>query len=366
VTFCGILPTYTLADCTSSTILSNGERYEKLNKTIMAKRGGQVPVSFDSIDGAQVHFTATNMTFEGMPTSVQFHYSTTPDGFLDLYTAGLIAIAPLLAVSGNSPFVYGQLGWRESRIALFTNGTTPERFIFGERWPQNVEELFREILDFPPLLEEKIGPSNFDIDRLPSMCSHRSTVWNWLRACYGYDEQHGPHLRTEMRVLGAGPTELDMVANAALYYGLTTRLMSTGTLLRQNVPFESIKNNFFNAAREGLESQLTWIDGTKYETSNLIAMLLPMAKEGLVELGVPAGDADFYLSVIQARVERKQTGADWMSRSLEQLKTERSDLPNDSHLAYLVQAMIVNQTKSRTDGAFHPVAHWELASYTNQ
>jgi hypothetical protein len=44
-------------------------------------------------------------------------------------------------------------------------------------------------------------------------------VWRWNRAIY--DPASGGHLRIEMRALPAGPTVIDMLANAAFLIGLS-------------------------------------------------------------------------------------------------------------------------------------------------
>ena len=54
--------------------------------------------------------------------------------------------------------------------------------------------------------------------KLTELRMHNGTVWRWNRPVY--DVVDGlPHLRVENRVLPAGPTVVDMVANAAFFYG---------------------------------------------------------------------------------------------------------------------------------------------------
>ena len=55
---------------------------------------------------------------------------------------------------------------------------------------------------------------------------HNGTVWRWNRPVY--DVQAGcPQLRIENRVLPSGPTAVDMVANAAFYYGLVRAIVDS-------------------------------------------------------------------------------------------------------------------------------------------
>jgi hypothetical protein len=51
------------------------------------------------------------------------------------------------------------------------------------------------------------------VPALEELRLHQGTVWRWNRAIY--DPAEGGHLRIEMRALPAGPTVIDMLANAA-------------------------------------------------------------------------------------------------------------------------------------------------------
>ena len=53
---------------------------------------------------------------------------------------------------------------------------------------------------------------------------HNGAIWRWVRPLIGFDADGHAHMRLEQRVLPSGPTVLDMVANAAFYYGLVHAL----------------------------------------------------------------------------------------------------------------------------------------------
>jgi hypothetical protein len=53
---------------------------------------------------------------------------------------------------------------------------------------------------------------------------HNGTIWRWNRMLIGFDERAAPHLRVEQRVMPAGPSIIDMIANAAFYYGAVRML----------------------------------------------------------------------------------------------------------------------------------------------
>ena len=65
--------------------------------------------------------------------------------------------------------------------------------------------------------------------------------------------------------------------------------------------FEHARANLVAAARQGLGAQLTWLDGEERNATTLaLDHLLPLAAEGLDEVGVSAHDRDRYLEVVEA------------------------------------------------------------------
>ena len=147
-----------------------------------------------------------------------------------------------MAVGANSPFFFGRELWRETRIALFeqTTDTRPEelkaqgvrpRVWFGERWITSIFDLFEEnVRYFPallPVVEEEDPMAVFEsggAPRLQELRLHNGTIYRWNRPIYDISRGR-PHLRVENRVLPAGPTIVDTLANAAFYYGLVRVLI---------------------------------------------------------------------------------------------------------------------------------------------
>jgi hypothetical protein len=160
------------------------------------------------------------------------------------------------------------------------------------------------------------------VPRLDELRLHQGTVWRWNRAIY--DSGFGGHLRIEMRPLPAGPTVVDMAANAAFLLGLTLALApDAGTWTRQ-ILFARAHANFYDAARLGLEAELEWPGpGGRNErvgAAELVRRLLPEARRGLVEAEVDEAEADRLLKVIGDRAASGQTGAVWQRRTLAALE----------------------------------------------
>jgi hypothetical protein len=148
---------------------------------------------------------------------------------------------------------------------------------------------------------------------------HQGTVWPWNRAIY--DPADGGHLRIEMRALPAGPTVIDMLANAAFLIGLSLWLADQDERWTYALPFERADHNFYRAAQHGLSAQLTWPAWRPDQTrtvaaSDLVAESLPHARQGLLRAGVAAAEADRLLEIIAARVSSGQTGAVWQRGAL--------------------------------------------------
>ena len=118
----------------------------------------------------------------------------------------------------------------------------------------------------------------------------------------------------QTRVLPAGPTVTDMLANAAFLIGLTLWLAGRDERWTYAVPFERADHGFYRAAEHGLAAELSWPDGgadrvRTVPAAELVPELLPGAQQGLLDAGVAAAEADRLLGVIGARVASGQTGA---------------------------------------------------------
>jgi len=144
-------------------------------------------------------------------------------------------------------------------------------------------------------------------------------VWRWNRAIY--DPASGGHLRIEMRALPAGPTMIDMLANAAFLIGLTLSLASQDQQWTYALPFERADHGFHRAAQQGLSARLCWPAGPRDQmrtlpAAKLVAELVPAARQGLLQVGVAAAEADGLLEIISARAASGQTGAAWQRATL--------------------------------------------------
>ena len=372
----GILPTahqYHL----SLDNLTASPRYHELNRVMTKLRGGPYSILIKGIDELQI--THDNVMPEACCASFQVHFQVDPSNFAAVYNMAQMVTAPVLAAAANSPLLLGQRLWHETRIALFQHSVDerskshmvrnhPARVSFGDCWLDNsVIEIFREeIARFRVIMTAEVPEDSLQVLRrggIPSLMAlrlHNGTVWRWNRPCYGVIDGRA-HLRIEARAFPAGPTIVDEVANAAFFFGLLEGMTGEYRDIKKLVPFEDAKDNFFVAARHGLNAQFTWIGGRRVTATALILdQLLPLARAGLKQSGIDTSDIDRYLGTVEERVRRDRSGSQWALQSLASMGNLGS---REGRHRCLTAAMLQNQ---QVGG---PVHTWELArmpeSYTS-
>ncbi|MFE5487592.1 glutamate-cysteine ligase family protein [Streptomyces sp. NPDC056527] len=352
VVMIGILPTLSQNDLVFEN-LSAVDRYTLLNDQIVAARGEDFSLDIQGVE--RLTCTSTSIVPEAACTSVQLHLQVTPARFAAVWNAAQAVAAVQIAVGANSPFLFGRELWRESRPPLFQQATDtrpPElqaqgvrpRTWFGERWVDSAYDLFEENLRyFPPLLpicdeeDPLLVLDQGGVPRLQELVLHNGTVYRWNRPVYGWVDGV-PHLRVENRVLPAGPTVTDVVANAAFYYGLVRALAEEPRPVWKRLAFEDAAANFDVACRHGIEAELRWPrPGRSGGVSTVSAVrlvldeLLPLAASGLDAWHVEPADRDFYLGVIEERCRGRVNGASWQAETFR--RARESGLDREAALA---------------------------------
>ena len=317
----GTLPTIRETDLTLEN-MSPLKRYYALNTEVLRQRGG-IPLRID-IEGEEHLVTEHyDVMLEAATTSFQIHLKTPVSKVHRYFNASIMASAPVLAVAANAPFLFGKSLWAETRIPLFEQavdlkGTEAglRRVTFGSGYVQDslFEILVENAESYPALL-----PCLFDTP--PESYRHvqlqNGTLWRWNRPLIGFEESGRPHLRFETRGYPAGPTFLDMMANAAFHIGLVFYMVEHDWDREPALSFELAKRNFYAAARDGLLAKFAWPGKGEATAEELILReLLMAAREGLRIARVSPPDADLYLGIISARATTRQTGADWQRQAL--------------------------------------------------
>jgi gamma-glutamyl:cysteine ligase YbdK (ATP-grasp superfamily) len=336
----GILPTLSAGHMSPASLTPN-PRYQLLSDQILAARGEDIVIDIGGPE--RLRTTSDSIVPEAACTSTQLHTQVSPEDFPAYWNASQSIAGVQLALGANSPFLLGRELWRETRVPLFEQATDTRseelkvqgvrpRVWFGERWINSIFDLFEEnVRYFPallPVLEDEDPLAALESGRTPSLSElrlHNGTIYRWNRPVYDV-VQGTPHLRVENRVLPAGPTVADTMANAAFYFGLVRTLAEHERPLWSQMSFSAAEENFHVAARQGIEAKLYWPGlGQVPATELVVRRLLPMARAGLDEWGVLSDESDRLLGIIEQRCIVEQNGASWLAARFHDRAAESGD-----------------------------------------
>lgn len=378
----GILPTIRKTDLNLSNITPK-PRYRMLNDVLCNMRGEDNRLNIKGQD--ELIFTHDNVLIEACNTSFQVHFQVTPENFARYYNIAQAISGPLMALAANSPLLMGKRLWHETRIALFqqaidtrqankSNRELEPRVWFGNSWvKESVLELYQEdIARFRALFAQEITDDPFaaldkgEIPKLEALCLHNGTVYRWNRPCYGISKGK-PHLRIENRILPAGPTPIDAMANTAFYLGLLCGYEKEYGDITKLMDFKDAKSNFINASMHSMDTPFKWFNCKKYRCDELIREeMLPLAKQGLLDRGIDAADVNRYLEVIEGRVEKHQNGAIWMINGYNFVRDQ--GFKTDNANALLTSSMLHRQASGQPVHLWPEISVQELSAIkqTNQ
>ncbi|MBP6994735.1 MAG: glutamate--cysteine ligase [Phycicoccus sp.] len=338
----GILPTI-MPEHYEREWISDNNRYLALNDSIFVARGEDIYLDIEGPTGERIARYSDSIAPESACTSVQLHLQVEPATFAEHWNAAQAISAPQVALAANSPFFFGQRLHAETRIQLFTQATDTRpielknqgvrpRVFFGERWITSIFDLFEEnVRYFPALLAETSDEDPHaaleagSAPQLDELRLHNGTVYRWNRPIY--DVVGGkPHLRVENRVLPAGPTIADVLANAAFYYGAMRMLTTQDRPVWTKMSFPACAENFALAARDGIDARLYWPGFGEVPADELVLRhLLPLAHEGLTDWGVSQSVRDRFLGIIEGRCVTGVNGATWQTQAVERLEERGLD-----------------------------------------
>ncbi|MFN0176140.1 MAG: glutamate-cysteine ligase family protein [Saprospiraceae bacterium] len=371
IILCGILPTLRKHDLEMHN-LTPKDRYFALMAAIQKHLlGTAFELRVEGVDELLVKHDSPLL--EACNTSFQVHLQVAPKEFVKMYNIAQVLAAPVIAVSANSPLVFGRRLWHETRIALFQQSldtrTTYDhmrerlpRVNFGSGWLRgDITEIYKEdISRFRVLLAGAIEEDSMAMIRegktpkLRALQIHNSTVYRWNRPCYGISPNGKPHLRIENRVMPAGPSTVDEIANAAFWLGCMISMGQNYNDITKHLDFADARDNFLKSAKFGMDTTFSWLRDKKIPVKELILKeLLPLAKEGLKIQKVKPADISKYLDIIEARTQEHKTGARWALRSFSALKKE---VTNDEAVTAVTAATIKNQKLNK------PVHTWKEAT----
>lgn len=364
----GILPSLRKFDLHMDK-LTPKERYFALMKALKEKRGSDYELHLHGIDELNIRHDSPLM--EACNTSFQVHLQVRQSNFVKMYNIAQAITGPVLAMCANSPILLGKRLWHETRIGLFQQSIDNRksrdhlrdrspRVTFGNDWLQNsVLDIYREdITRFRILLGSLIQENSIErikegiIPKLQALQVHTGTVYRWNRPCYGISDTNKPHLRIENRVLGAGPTVLDEIANSAFWLGLMEGMADNYEDITKHMSFDDARDNFVKGAKLGIDCKFTWTNDQKISARDLVTSeLLPLARQGLQKRNINPEHIDNYLGIIEERAKQHMNGARWILRTFTKFKKETTV---DESLTTLTAAIYHNQKQSQ------PAHTWKI------
>ncbi len=345
----GILPTVRPEHLTLDSMTPR-ERYRALNQQVFALRHGR-PLKLLVAGRDRLELVWYDVMLEAAATSFQIHLKVKPAEAARVYNASKIVSGPMVAICANSPFLFGHDLWDETRITLFEQSVSvggavlQERVNFGFRYVQkSILETFQANVErYPVLLPHLMDDPP---ERLSHLRLHNGTIWRWNRPLIGFEPDGRPHLRIEHRVVPAGPSLPDAIANAAFYFGMMRNLTRCEEPPESRLMFLHAQKAFYSCAREGLGARIPWLNGKILPVARILEEdLLPRAKQGLSDLGVDPAEIDHWLGIIARRLKLRRTGARWQRTWVER---------HGPDMEQLTAAYLANQETRR------PIHEWNL------
>jgi hypothetical protein len=345
-----------------ATNMSDAVRYH-------AMANGPASPDRTTLRAPHVSLSADTVMPESLITSIQPHYQVTHAADLPLYHNYAVRLAgPLLALGVNSPFFPPDLyddgigvetvladACAEHRIDVFEsclNVDGAEKVRFPDDL-DDVAEAVDRIVDDPVIvpMPDEATRGRFD-DAFATLRRKHGTFWRWVRPVFDGPTRSAANARIEFRPLPAQPTVRDVVAFQTAYAGLLE------SLPRREHPVIDLdwtvaRDNFYAAAREGLDADLRWITNDGQETTNpsvLYDDLLAHAAAGLRSAGCSAAEAEGYLEPLRHRVETRLTPADWKRARVREAAASGADLEAAIHA--MQTDYVAEQSETLVEGSF--------------
>jgi len=329
--------------------------------------GPNTPSPF-RLDAPHVDLEADTVMPESLITSIQPHYQVPHASDLPTYHNYALRVAgPLLALGVNSPFFPPDLyepgvdpetvvadARAENRVFVFESVLNSEE-ARKVRFPEDldaVEEAVDRVANDPTVVPMPVeGGDRFD-DKFATLRRKHGTFWRWVRPVFDGADRSSANARIEFRPIAAQPTVRDSMSFMATFAGLMENLpQNEHPVIDQD--WRVARENFYDAAREGLASDQRWITNDGVETTDTARLyddLFSHAEAGLRNAGCTAEHAKRYVAPLRARVESGVTPAGWKREHVRE-RVENGE-PLGTAIPAMQRAYVANQTETLLDGDF--------------
>ncbi len=307
-----------------ATNMSDAVRYHAMANTDYPSR--------HALDAPHVSLSAETVMPESLITSIQPHYQVphAPD-LPEYFRYALRVAAPLLALGVNSPFFPPDLyddapdeevvadAHMENRIGVFESVLNPPES--HEEGPKvcfppdfdTVEDVIDDIAADTCIVPMDVSETDRFDDAFAHFRHKHGSYWRWVRPVLDGSTRSQANARIEFRPVPAQPTIRDCVAFEAVFAGLMESLPRFEHPVR-GLAWERAEENFYAAARDGLQADITWLTTDGAETSDIDVIcneLFEYARDGLEGRGLSAERAHQYIRPLRERLDRRTTPARW-------------------------------------------------------
>ncbi|MFC7199797.1 hypothetical protein [Halospeciosus flavus] len=321
------------------------------------------------LDAPHVSLEADTVMPEALITSIQPHYQVPQAVDLPTYFRYAVRLAgPLLALGVNSPFYPPDLydedataeeiledGHSEHRIDVFESVLNVPGKQEKVRFPEDfdsVEAAVDRVADDPVIVPMPVETGGRFDDEFAHFRMKHGTYWRWVRPVFGGSSKESANARIEFRPIPGQPTVRDTIAYQAAFAGLLESMVKRGHHL-YDLDWETAKENFYAAAEDGLDADLTYVTEDGEETTDLETIytdLFEHATAGLTDRGLSEEEAAKYLWPLRQRARHGVTPAGWKREAVREALDDGADFEN---AVYDMQAQYIeNQRKTLIDGSF--------------
>lgn len=333
-----------------TTNMSDSIRYHAMGNT-------DAPTS-KGLDAPHVSLEADTIMPESLITSIQPHYQVPNAEALPSYFRYAIRLAgPLLALGVNSPLFPPSLydddvtaqtvlddAWMSHRIRVFETSLNTDQ-VRKVRFPEEFDTAEEAVDNIAA--DETIVPmpvergERFD-DEFAYFRRKHGTYWRWVRPVFGGETRSSANARIEFRPLPGQPTLRDATAFQAVFAGALEHLHSSQHPVR-HLRWKTARDNFYAAARDGIDAELTWMTADGRITTDLTTIyeeLFDAAQSGLQAQGLQDEQASQYTLPLRDRVRTQMTPARWKHQMAADRVSEGATLREavtDTQRAYLKQ-----------------------------
>ena len=284
------------------------------------------------LDAEHVSLAAETVMPESLITSIQPHYQVPHAPDLPTYFRYALRIAgPLLALGVNSPFFPPDLydeapdgeivadAKLENRIGVFESVLNPPAGVDEPpkvRFPpdfETVDEAIEDIATDTCIVPMDVPKTDRFDDSFRHFRHKHGSYWRWIRPVFDGATRSAANARIEFRPLPAQPTIRDCVAFQAVFGGLMESLRRREHPVQQ-LDWELAVENFYSAAADGLQADLTWITVDGQETGaidEICGECFEFARDGLELRGFSTEEARRYIRPLRERLDRRTTPARW-------------------------------------------------------